>query len=148
MNVILRESIPKLGEPGDVVQVSEGFARNYLLPQKKALIATPENIKNIDQYKQGVLKRAAKTKTEAESLAQKLSQVSCVIRRKVGKNGKLFGSVTPQDIQLALLKEGFRIDKREVRLNTPVKTIGDFMVNVRLHTEVVASIKVTVSEET
>lgn len=148
MKVILRESIPKLGEPGDVVQVSEGFARNYLLPQKKALIATPENIKNIDQYKQGVLKRAAKTKTEAESLAQKLSQVSCVIRRKVGKNGKLFGSVTPQDIQLALLKEGFRIDKREVRLNTPVKTIGDFTVNVRLHTEVVASIKVTVSEET
>jgi len=148
MKVILRESVPKLGEPGDVVQVSEGFARNYLLPRKKALFASPENIKNIDQYKQRLFKKAAETKEEAEALAQKLSQVSCIVRKKVGKNGKLFGSVTAQDIHLALLREGFNIDKREVQLDSPLKAIGDFDVKVRLHTEVTASIKVTVSEET
>ncbi len=147
MKVILRKSVSKLGEPGDIVQVTEGFARNYLLPQKKALIATPENIKNIEQYKKGLLKKVAKTKAEAEELAQKLSQASCVVRKKVGKNGKLFGSVTAQDIQMALLKEGFHVDKREVQLDSPLKSIGEFPVKVRLHTEVATSVKVTVSEE-
>jgi large subunit ribosomal protein L9 len=98
MKVILKEDIDRLGKPGDVVKVSEGYARNDLLPRRKALPATEHNLKNIEQYKVWLVKKQLKNKTAAEEVAAKLAEVECVIERKAGKNNKLFGSVTSQDI--------------------------------------------------
>ena len=145
MKVILKEEIKKLGQPGDVVNVADGFARNYLFPQKKALPATEQNIKNIEHHKKVLLKKASERKVSVEELAQKLSQFNCTIQKKAGKNNKLFGSVTSQDIYQELQKNGFSsIDRRTISLPEPIKTVGDFQVSIKLHPEVTTTLTVTV----
>ncbi len=147
MKIILKEEVAKLGQPGEVVNVSDGFARNYLFPQKKALLATPQNIKNIEQYKKLILKKLSQQKSQFEELAKKLSEFTCTVAKKVGANQKLFGSVTSQDIQKVLSQHGFHLDKRTIELQEPLKALGNFQVPIKLHPEVTATLTVTVKAE-
>lgn len=144
MKVILKEEVTRVGKPGDIVQVSDGFARNYLFPQKKAIPATEINIKNIEQYKKGLLKKEEAQRTNLEELAKSLSQLECVIEKKKGKNNKLFGSVTAQDIYKSILDKGFHVDKRNIQLETPIKEIGEFPVGIRLKQGIEATVKVII----
>lgn len=144
MKIILKEDVLKLGKVGDIVSVAEGYARNYLLPQNKAFPATEENIKNQEFHKNLTLKKSTKAKEKFDELAQKLSQFTCVITKKAGKNSKLFGAVTSQDIHAALAQNGFTLDRRAIHLEDPIKSLGSFEVSVKLHPEITAVLKVEI----
>lgn len=144
MKVILKDEIVGVGKPGNVVTVSDGFARNFLFPQKKGIPATEENLKQIEKFQQNIKKKIELKIKEAESLSQKLSALHCIIEKKAGKDNKIFGSVTTQDIYQSLLQLGTRVEKRDILLDTPIKELGDFDVSIRLHAELKATIKVTV----
>ncbi len=147
MELILKERVEKLGTKGDIVRVSDGYARNYLLPKKLAVVATPANIKQIEQEKTTAVRREAKEKQDAQSLAEQLLKVSVLLSRKVGENNVLYGSVTSMDIAEALEAKGFTIDKRKIELDEAIKNLGQFDVPVKLHREVTASVRVEVSED-
>ncbi len=147
MELILREDVAKLGHRGDVVDVSNGYGRNFLLPQKKAMLVTEGNKKVIEKEKAAALRREAHEKGEAEQLAALLGKATIQIARKAGENGVLFGSVTSLDIEDALGKQGFQIDRRKIILEEPLKQLGEFPVPVRLHREVTASLNVQVVQE-
>ena len=147
MEVILREKIDKLGAKGDIVRVSNGYARNFLLPKKLAVLATPVNIRQIEQEKAVAIRREAKEKQDAEALAQQLSKVSISLTRKVGENEVLYGSVTSMDISEALQAKGFNIDKRKIELEDAIKSLGRFDVPIKLHREVTVLVSVDVSKE-
>jgi large subunit ribosomal protein L9 len=147
MEVILKEDVDNLGHRGDVVKVAQGYGRNFLLPRKLAIEATAGNKSVIEQMKNSSVRRSAKEKTDAELLLQQLEQLSLSFTRKTGDNDHLFGSVTAADIAQALEAQGFQIDRRKVHLEEPLKSLGEFLVPVRLHREVTAHIKVTVSKE-
>lgn len=144
MEVILREGIDGLGKAGEIVKVKDGFARNYLLPQKKAVVADPKNVKLIEHQKRVALAQEAKVKKEAENLAAKLSNVSVTIAREAGEEDKIFGSVTAKDIADSLKNEGVKLDKKQVFLKEPIKKLGTFDVEVKLYNEVSATVKVWV----
>ena len=144
MEVILKEDVNKLGHRGDVVKVAEGYGRNFLLPKKLAMEATPGNKAVIEQMKQASVRRSAKEKSEAELLVNQLNQVELVFERKVGENDHLFGSVTSGDIAHQLEAKGFTVDRRKISLEEPLKTIGEYHVPVKLHREVTSHLKVTV----
>ncbi len=145
MEVILKEDVNKLGHRGDVVKVADGYGRNYLLPGKLAMEATAANKAVIEQMKNSAVRKSAKEKAQAETLAVSMAQVELAFERKVGDNDHLFGSVTTGDIAQQLEEKGFTIDKRKIALEEPLKTIGEFHVPVKLHRDVTAHIKVTVS---
>jgi large subunit ribosomal protein L9 len=147
MEVILREKVEKLGNRGDVVKVSEGYARNFLLPRKLALIATPANMKQIEQEKAAAVRREAKEKTEADGLAQQLGQLKIEFSRKVGENDVLYGSVTTMDIAEALQAQGFTIDRRKLELGEALKSLGRHSVGIKLHREVTATVNVDILKE-
>ena len=147
MEVILKEDVDNLGHRGDVVKVAQGFGRNFLLPRKLAIEATAGNKAVIEQMKASSVRRSAKEKSDAELLLQQLEQVALEFKRKTGDNDHLFGSVTGADIAQALEAQGFHIDRRKVHLEEPLKSIGEFLIPVRLHREVTAHVKVTVSKE-
>jgi large subunit ribosomal protein L9 len=147
MEVILKEDVTNLGHRGDVVKVADGYGRNYLLPQKLAMEATAANKVVIDQMKASAVRRSAKEKTEAEQLLAQLNDVSLVFERRVGENDHLFGSVTSADIAHQLESKSFNIDRRKVQLDEPLKSLGEFLIPVKLHREVTAHIKVTVKGE-
>lgn len=147
MEIILRERIEKLGGRGDVVKVSPGYARNYLLPKKLAVLATSANMKQIEQEKAAAVRREAKEKQDAEALAQQLAQLSLQVRRKVGENEVLYGSVTSLDIAELLTAKGFAIDRRKIDLPETLKSLGQHDVGIKLHREVTASVKVEVLKE-
>jgi large subunit ribosomal protein L9 len=147
MEVILKEDVNKLGNRGDVVKVADGYGRNYLLPQKLAMEATPANKAVIEQMKGAAVRRSAREKSESELLQQQIEAVELVFARKVGENEHLFGSVTSSDIAHELEAKNFNIDRRKIHLDEPLKTLGEFHVPVRLHREVTAHIKVTVKAE-
>jgi len=147
MELILREDVPKLGRRGDVVQVRDGYGRNYLLPKKLAMLASEGNRKVVEQMKASALKREASEKGEAEQLARLLGGVTLSIARKAGETGTLFGSVTSLDITEALEKAGYQIDRRKIELDEPIKQLGEYQVPVRLHREVTASVAVHVLAE-
>ena len=144
MEVILKEDVSKLGHRGDVVKVAEGYGRNFLLPKKLAMEATPGNKAVIEQMKQASVRRSAKEKSEAELLVNQLNQVELVFERKVGENDHLFGSVTSGDIAHQLEQKGYTIDRRKISLEEPLKTLGEFHVPIKLHREVTTHLKVTV----
>ena len=147
MDVILRQSVEKLGHPGDVVKVSAGFARNFLIPRGIAVEATPGNKRQIEQQKQR-LEAAENTRRDAASVvAQKLEQVSLTFSARVGEEGKLFGSVTAADIVQQLETQGFHVEKRQVELHEPIKALGVYRVPIRLHTDVKPEIKVWVIKQ-
>jgi len=144
MEVILREDIPKLGQRGDVVTVKNGYARNYLLPRKLAMEATPGNRKQVADMKAAAARREVTEKTGAESLAAQLAEVVVTISAKAGESDQLFGSVTTMDIAEGLEAKGFAIDKRKILLEEPIKTLGEYTVPLRLHRQVTGSVKVNV----
>jgi large subunit ribosomal protein L9 len=144
MEVILKEDVNKLGHRGDVVKVADGYGRNFLLPGKLAIEANAANKAVVEQMKSSSVRKSAKEKTEAESLATQMSEVELVFERKVGEHDHLFGSVTSGDIAHQLEAKGFTIDRRKISLEEPLKTIGEYHVPVKLHREVTSHVKVTV----
>jgi large subunit ribosomal protein L9 len=147
MEVILREDIEKLGTRGDVVKVTPGYARNYLLPRRLAVAATGSNKNIVEQERQGHLRKEAKIHADAADLGKMMGNVEVTIAQKAGENDQLFGSVTSADIAVALEKQGYAIERRKVQLDEPIKTLGDFKVAVRLHKEVSIEIPVHVVRE-
>jgi len=147
MEVILNEDVAKLGSRGDVVKVAEGYGRNYLLPRKLAIEATTANKAVIDQMKAAAVRRSAKEKSEAESLAKQFEGLSVAFQRRSGENVQLFGSVTSSDIAEALEKKSFHIDRRKIQLHEPLKSLGEFDVPVKLHKDVTTHVKVVIEKE-
>lgn len=147
MEVILKEDVTSLGHRGEVVKVADGYGRNYLLPKKLAMEATPANKAVIEQMKAASVRRSAKEKSEAEQLVVQLNAVSLVFTRRVGEHDQLFGSVTSSDIAQELAAKGFNIDRRKVQLDEPLKQVGEFHISVKLHREVTAHVAVTVKGE-
>jgi large subunit ribosomal protein L9 len=144
MEVILRASVDKLGHPGDIVEVSPGYGRNYLVPRGLAYLATPGNKKRIQQELQRLEAAESVRRTAAEELAAKLEQVSLTFSARVGEEGKLFGSVTTADIAHELAAQGFVVEKRQVDLHEPIRALGVYRVPIRLHADVKPDIKVWV----
>jgi large subunit ribosomal protein L9 len=147
MEVILREDVEKLGHRGQIVKVSPGFARNFLLPRRLAVEATEANKKIVEQERQAALRREAKEVADAQELAKLLAPVKLEIRQKAGENDQLFGSVTAKDIADALEAQKFTIDRKKIQLDEPIKTLGEHKVTIRLHREVPVEIPVTVVRE-
>jgi large subunit ribosomal protein L9 len=148
MEIILRETIDNLGRAGQVVKVANGYARNYLLPKKLAYLATPGNLKVIESERHSLLRKEAKQKEDAEKLMQMMQNVEVTIRRKVGEQDALYGSVTNSDIADELEKKGFQVEKRKIQMDDHIKTIGEFSVPIRLFKDVTAHVKVKVEAET
>ena len=147
MEIILREDVEKLGQRGQVVRVTAGYARNFLLPRKLAVEATESNKGIVEQERQAHLRKEAKLAGDAQDLAKMMAAVSVTIHQKAGENDQLFGSVTAQDVANALEKLGYTIDRKKVHLDDPIKTLGDFQVALRLHKEVSLEIPVHVVKE-
>lgn len=147
MQIILQEDVEKLGTRGEVVTVAEGYARNYLLPRKLALEASPGNMKRLEKMRVAFAKKEATEKGDAQKLAELLASVSLSISRKAGENDQLFGSVTTGDIADALAARGYNIEKRKIALADPIKLIGEYEIPIKLHREVSATVKLTVQKE-
>ena len=147
MEVILREDIEKLGNRGQVVKVAPGYARNFLLPKKLAVAATPSNKKIVEQERQAHLRKEAKMQGEAQELAKLMTGTTVTIAQKAGENDQLFGSVTSKDVADALAAKNYTIDRRKIQLDEPIKQLGEFKVPVKLHKDVIAEITVVVVKE-
>lgn len=147
MQVILREEVDNLGIPGDLVNVAPGYARNYLLPRNLAVPATEANKKIVAQQREAHLRKEVSRISEAEELKKMMGELKLTFQQKAGDNDQLFGSVTAQDIVVALEKEGYKLERRQVRLHEPIKMLGDYTVTVRLHREVLIDVPVTVLNE-
>ena len=147
MEIILLQEVDKLGAPGQVVRVANGYGRNYLLPKKLAIPATPGNLKMLEQKRAKLLRLDARNKEGAEKLAELLEELTAVIKRKAGEKETLFGSVTSLDLAEWLSAHKFEIDRKKIDLREPIKILGEHSVPIRLHREVVASLKVRVEAE-
>jgi large subunit ribosomal protein L9 len=147
MKVILLEDIKTLGRAGAQVEVKDGYARNFLIPRRKALGATEANQRVFENEKKALAKKHAKEKAEAEALAAKVGGLSLTISRLAGEDDKLFGSVTNADVAEALAKEGHKVDKRDIHLEEPLKALGIHEVSVQVHPEVKATVKVWVVKQ-
>jgi large subunit ribosomal protein L9 len=147
MQIILQEDVEKLGNRGELVEVAEGYARNFLLPRKLALEATSGNLKRLEKMRAAFAKKEATEKDSATTLAGLLASVSLEFARKSGDNDQLFGSVTSGDIAEALEAKGYNIDKRKIVLADPIKLVGEYEVPVKLYREVTANIKIAVRKE-
>lgn len=147
MEIILVQAIKGLGSEGDVITVADGYARNYLVPQGMAIVANKSNMKRIDDIKRRQITRERKELEQAQQAAEQMANVSCTIPVQVGEDDKLFGSVTSQDIARALEKEGMAIDRRKIMLEEPIRELGVFNVNVKIHPEVTGVVKVWVVKE-
>ena len=147
MQIILQEDVEKLGTRGEVVEVAPGYARNFLLPRKLALEASPGNLKRIEKIRATLAKRTATEKDAAVQQAALLNQVTLTFTRKAGENDQLFGSVTSADLADGLKAQGFEIDKRRIQLDEPIKIIGEKAVGVKLVHGVTAEFKVVVGKE-
>jgi large subunit ribosomal protein L9 len=147
MELILREHVEHLGDRGEVVKVADGYARNFLLPRKLALLVTDGNRKQIEREKAKFDVKEAEEKKIAEALAERLATVEIEIPRKVGETQALYGSVTSSDIAEALAAKGFDLDRRKLQLPEPIKHLGEVQVPVKLHRDVTAQVKVKVVAE-
>jgi large subunit ribosomal protein L9 len=148
MKVILREDVPNLGRSGELVNVKPGYGRNYLLPRKLAVLANEANVRQLEHDRAVISARQAKLRGNAEEQAKRINAVAVTIARKVGEQEKLFGSVTALDIAEALASKGQKVDRRHIHLPEPIKTTGTHQVEIRLHREVIAQIRVDVVPET
>ena len=148
MEVILRETIDTLGRAGQVVKVSPGYARNYLLPRKLAYMATPGNLKVIEFERQSLIRKDAKQKGEADQLKALLDAVEITIRRKVGEQKTLYGSVTNSDVADEIEKKGFQIEKRKIHMDDHIKELGEYQIPIRLFKDVTAVVELKVEPET
>jgi len=147
MEVILREHVDNLGKRGEVVKVADGYARNYLLPRKLALLATEGNKKQIEREREKFEAKEGEERKVAEAMAGRMGSLEIQIARRVGENDVLFGSVTAADVASALEAKGFEVDRRKLQLSDPIKKLGDYDVPLKLHRDVVATVKVKVVAE-
>jgi large subunit ribosomal protein L9 len=147
MKVILQQTVEKLGTAGEIVEVADGYARNYLLPRRLALPATPGNLRQLERLRARLARLEAAQRSDAERLAQQLSSLTLTIARKAGQNDQLFGSVTAADIAEALAAQGVTVDRRKIQLAEPIKLIGEYEVPIRLHGAVTATVRVAVIRE-
>lgn len=147
MKIILLDDVAKLGRRGEVRDVSDGYARNFLIPKKLALSASAGNLKNLDHIKKQQESKAERIKDDAHGLQQRIEALTYEERRQASEEGKLFGSVTSQHIADFLDRHGVKLERRRIQLDEPIKTLGETMVPVRLHADVTAQLKVSVSRE-
>jgi large subunit ribosomal protein L9 len=147
MEVILREHVDNLGQRGEIVKVADGYARNYLLPRKLALLVTEGNKKQIERERAKFDAKEAEEKKIAEAMAARLATAEVVIARRVGETEALYGSVTAADVAEALAAKGFEIDRRRLQLADPIKKVGESSIPVKLHRDVTATVKVKVVAE-
>ncbi len=147
MKVILLQEVPRLGKLGAKVNVAEGYFRNYLRPRNIAIEATPGNEKEFEKRRKMIETAEVKEKGEAQELAAKLALVTLPLRLKAGENDRLFGSVTNSEISAKLKEQGFDVDRKKIHLAEPIKSLGEFTVDVKLHAEVIAPLKIIVSKE-
>lgn len=147
MEIILQEDVEKLGNRGQVVTVKEGYARNYLLPQKLAVPANASNMKRLEKMRAAFAKKEATERESAQQQAAQLATVSLKLSRKAGENNQLFGSVTSGDIADALKAQGYEIDKRKIQLNDSIKLVGEYPITLKLYRDVTATVTLTVDRE-
>jgi len=145
MKVLLKEDVNKLGSVGDEVEVKDGYGRNFLIPTGKALRATPKNLKQFRHQKSIVDHKVRKLKGAAQDVADQLAKLSLSIKKKVGEQGKLFGSVTSQEIAELVSAQGVEIDRRKIQLGESIKSLGEFKIPVKLHPQVIAEMTLTVT---
>lgn len=145
--ILLREEIDNLGGRGDIVKVKAGYARNYLLPHGLASLASKGNVKQIEQERAALLKRAAVDRTTAEAQRDQMANITLNFERKAGEHGTLFGSVTSMDVAEALQAKGYEIDRRKIVLKDPIKETGEYTVNVKLYRDVILAVPVIVTAE-
>jgi large subunit ribosomal protein L9 len=147
MKVILKEDVKNLGTMGQIVDVSDGYVRNFLTPRGLAVEANVKNIKSLEHQKKIIQEKAKKIKNQAQDLSSRVSAMTLVIKAKAGEEGKLFGSVTAMDVAEALKNEGVEIDKRKIALDEPIRRLGAFTVSLKLHSEIPTQVNVQVVEE-
>jgi large subunit ribosomal protein L9 len=147
MKIILLDDVQKLGRRGEVRDVSDGYARNFLIPKKLALSATAGNLKNLEHIKKQANAKAERIKSDADALRDRIEALTYEERRQASEEGKLFGSVTAQDLVEFLDKHGIEIERKRVQLDEPIKALGESAVSIRLHTDVTAQLKVSVVRE-
>jgi large subunit ribosomal protein L9 len=147
MEVILREDVPNLGAVGDIVKVKPGYARNYLLPRGLAVVADRRNVGVLEHQKRLVADKRERDRRQAETVAQRLTQLRLTLKARAGEEGKLFGSVTNIDIEKALAEHGFTVERRRIRLEEPIKSIGEHLVPIHLGVGVDAHVTVVVEAE-
>jgi large subunit ribosomal protein L9 len=147
MQIILQENIEKVGTRGEVVEVAAGYARNYLLPRKLALEASPGNLKRIEKIRHTLAKLTATEREQAQAQAELLNAVTLTLARKAGETDQLFGSVTAADLAEGLAAQGFEVDKRRIQLAEPIKAVGEYAVTAKLVHDVTATFKVIVVRE-
>ena len=145
VKLILREDVPGLGHAGDIVSAKPGHARNYLLPQGKALLATDGKVREVEHHKAAIAEKVAKQLKDLEAARKKLEKLELSVAAQAGEEGKLFGSVTAMQIAELIAAQGFEIDRRKVELGEPIKEVGEHEVSVRLHREVIAKVKLNVT---
>jgi len=144
MKVILKEDIPRLGTMGETVQVAPGYGRNYLIPQGKAVLATSKNFKELEHQRQLILRKAELIRKDAESFAEKFRGLTLTLARKVVEEDKIYGSVSVSDISQALQEAGVEIERKLIKLDEPIKSLGEFQVPVKVHADVTAELTVQV----
>ena len=147
MKIILKKDVESVGKAGDLVNVSNGYARNFLIPRGLGIEASSKNMKDLKDEMETAARRVTKEKKAAQSMVERLEGVTCNISRKVGQQNKLFGSVSTKDIGDALREQGIEIDKRDILLEEPIKSLGEFSVKIKLHSGISADIKVVVAGE-
>jgi large subunit ribosomal protein L9 len=147
VTLILREPVASLGEAGDVVKVKPGFARNFLIPQGKAMVATAAHVRELEHQKRVVAERVAKELKSFVAMRDRIQSLSLELKARVGEEGKLFGSVTVLQIAEQLAAKGVEVDRRKIDLPEPIREVGEYTVPVKLHRDVIASLRVKVSPE-
>ena len=147
MKLLLKEDVNGLGFCGDEVEVKDGYGRNFLIPKGKALLATPNNLKAFNHQKLVVQSKVKKVIATVQAIADEIAKVTCTVKKKIGDTGKMFGSVTAQDIADLLKVQGVDIDRRKIQITEPIKKAGEYKIPVKLHTEVTAEIKLVVEAE-
>lgn len=147
MKVILKEDIPKLGRMGETVQVAPGYGRNYLIPQGKALLASSKNLKSLGHEQMLIQRRADLVRKDAEGFAGKIEGLTLTLVRKVIEENKLYGSVSVSDISQALEEAGVEIERKLIKLDEPIKSLGEFQIPVKVHADVTANLTVQVTKE-
>jgi len=147
MLVILRENVKNLGLTGDIVKVSDGYARNFLIPKNLVSVADEKNVVELEHHKRVLAKKREQERSAAEKIAEKIADFTCTIKRKSGKNDKLFGSVTTADIAKCLVAAGFEVERKDIKLEGSVKRLGDYNATLKLEAGVTGSFKVCVVRE-
>jgi large subunit ribosomal protein L9 len=147
MKLLLKENVDGLGFCGDEVEVKDGYGRNFLIPKGKALLATPNNLKAFNHQKLVVQGKVTKVIAAAQAVADEIAKVTCLVKKKVGDTGKMFGSVTAQEVADLLKSKGVEVDRRKIQIAEPIKKTGEYKIPVKLHSEVTAEIKLVVEGE-